>query len=70
VLRDADERTRYHYVLIDFLCRRIAGEPRADGDADEARWFTQGELASLSLPKDTAEVIQIGFAKVSIQPTR
>jgi len=70
VLRDADERTRYHYVLIDFLCRRIAGEPRADGDADEARWFTHDELASLSLPKDTAEVIQIGFAKVSIQPTR
>src|SRR5690349_1072818 len=34
VLRDADERTRYHYVLIDFLCRRVAGEPRAAGDAD------------------------------------
>jgi mutator protein MutT len=63
VLRDADERTRYHYVLIDFLCRRVAGEPCAAGDADEARWFTQNELAALSLPRDTAEVIQIGFAK-------
>jgi 8-oxo-dGTP diphosphatase len=70
VLRDADERTRYHYVLIDFLCHRIAGEPRAAGDADEARWFTQDELAGLSLATDTAEVIQIGFTKVSIQSNR
>lgn len=69
VLRDADERTRYHYVLIDFLCRRVEGEPRAAGDADDARWFTQDELAGLSLAMDTAEVIQIGFAKVSDQST-
>jgi len=70
ILRDADERTLYHYVLVDFLCRRIAGNPRAAGDAIEARWFAQDELALLSLPKDTADVIQLGFAKISIQPTR
>jgi 8-oxo-dGTP diphosphatase len=64
VLRDADERTRYHYVLIDFLCQRIAGEPRAAGDADEARWFTRGEVRELSLAEDTAEVIKLGFEKV------
>jgi mutator protein MutT len=63
VLRDADERTRYHYVLIDFLCQRTAGEPRAAGDADEARWFTGRELAQLSLAADTAEVIKLGFEK-------
>jgi mutator protein MutT len=63
VLRDADERTRYHYVLIDFLCQRIAGEPHAAGDADEARWFTRAELAELSLAEDTAEVIKLGFEK-------
>ena len=63
VLRDADERTRYHYVLIDFLCQRIAGEPHAAGDADEARWFTRAELTELSLAEDTTEVIKLGFEK-------
>src|SRR6202030_1648245 len=29
ISRDADERTLYHYVLVDFLCRRIAGELQA-----------------------------------------
>ena len=63
ILRDADERTLYHYVLIDFLCRRIAGEPQPACDAAEARWFTRHELGQLSLPQDTAEVIQLGFGK-------
>jgi 8-oxo-dGTP diphosphatase len=63
VLRDADERTLYHYVLIDFLCRRIAGELHAAGDADEAQWFTKAEVAELPLAKDTAEVIRLGLEK-------
>jgi 8-oxo-dGTP diphosphatase len=63
VLRDADERTLYHYVLIDFLCHRVSGEPQASGDAAEVRWFNQNEIATLTLPKDTAEVIQFGFEK-------
>jgi 8-oxo-dGTP diphosphatase len=63
ILRDAGGRIRYHYVLIDFLCRRIAGEPQAAGDAAEARWFTRGEVRQLSLAPDTAEVIKLGFEK-------
>jgi 8-oxo-dGTP diphosphatase len=63
VLPDEVGRTKYHYVLIDFLCRRISGEPHAAGDAAEARWFTKAEVAKLSLAKDTAEVIQLGFEK-------
>lgn len=65
ILRDADGRTRYHYVLIDFLCRRIAGDFQAADDADEARWFTRAELAGLGLSEDTADVIRLGFEKSS-----
>jgi ADP-ribose pyrophosphatase YjhB (NUDIX family) len=63
LVRDDDGRTRYHYVLVDFLCRKTAGEPRAAGDADEVRWFTLEETGTLALPEDTAEVIQLGFQK-------
>jgi 8-oxo-dGTP diphosphatase len=68
VLRDGDERTRYHYVLIDFLCKRVAGELRAAGDADETRWFTRAELTPLALPADTIEVINLGFEKSAAEP--
>ncbi len=63
VLRDDDGRTLYHFVLIDFLCRRVAGEPQAADDADEVRWFTPTEAAKLGLAEDTAQVIRLGFEK-------
>jgi 8-oxo-dGTP diphosphatase len=68
IVRDSDERTLYHYVLVDFLCRRIAGEPQGAGDAAEARWFTRGEVGQLSLAEDTAEVIKLGFEKSGREP--
>ncbi len=66
VIRDADERTRYHYVLIDFLCHRQAGEPLAAADAAEAGWFHRDDLYALSLAPDTLEVILKGFDKMAV----
>ncbi|HKF04661.1 MAG TPA: NUDIX hydrolase [Candidatus Sulfotelmatobacter sp.] len=64
VLRDAEKRVQYHYVLIDFLCRPVGGEFLAASDAAEARWFRREELPTLNLAEDTQEVIAKGFAKV------
>jgi ADP-ribose pyrophosphatase YjhB (NUDIX family) len=63
VLRDANRRVQYHYVLIDFLCRRVAGDLMAASDAAEVRWFTREELPGLRLAQDTLDVIRKGFAK-------
>jgi 8-oxo-dGTP diphosphatase len=63
VLRDADKRVQYHYVLIDFLCRRVAGDLAAASDAAEVRWFTREELPALKLAEDTIDVIRKGFVK-------
>ncbi len=63
VLRDANKRVQYHYVLIDFLCRRVAGDLAAASDAAEVRWFTRKELPGLELAEDTLDVIGRGFAK-------
>jgi len=63
VLRDDEGNTLYHFVLIDFLCRRTSGEAEAADDADEVRWFTPAEAAGLELPEDTAEVIRLAFQK-------
>jgi 8-oxo-dGTP diphosphatase len=65
VIPDDQGRVRYHYVLIDFLCRHVVGDVLAAGDADEARWFTEEELRDLRLAKDTAEVIRRGFERRS-----
>ena len=63
VILDNDERILYHYVLIDYLCKRISGDLQAASDCDRAHWFSKEETSKLSLPVDTSEVIRLGFEK-------
>jgi 8-oxo-dGTP diphosphatase len=64
ILRNPEKQVQYHYVLIDFLCRRVAGDLAAASDAAEVRWFTRDELPALRLAEDTLDVIRKGFAKL------
>lgn len=66
VLRNAEQRVQYHYVLIDFLCRRVGGELQAASDAAEVRWFAREELPALNLAEDTVDVIRKGFASLEL----
>jgi ADP-ribose pyrophosphatase YjhB (NUDIX family) len=36
-------RVRFHYVIIDYLCRVIGGEIKAGSDASEITWATRAE---------------------------
>jgi 8-oxo-dGTP diphosphatase len=65
VVPDAEGCIHYHYVLIDFLCRRLRGELHAADDAEDARWFHREELPNLALAQETLKVIQAGFEKTS-----
>ncbi len=64
ILHNHEKRVQYHYVLIDFLCRRVGGELLAASDAAEVRWFTREELPELKLAEDTQDVIRKGFEKL------
>jgi len=66
VIPDEQGKMRYHYVLIDFLCRRVDGQLTAGDDAEEVRWFRKEELAALELARETEEVILKGFEKSSM----
>ena len=67
VLRNAEQRVQYHYVLIDFLCRRTGGQLQAADDAAEVRWFTREELPPLNLAEDTLDVIRKGYAALGVR---
>jgi ADP-ribose pyrophosphatase YjhB (NUDIX family) len=66
VIPGDDGRIRYHYVLIDFLCRPLSGELKAASDAADVRWFTRDELPALNLTYDTDDVVHKGLARVQI----
>lgn len=60
IFRDPDGRVAYHYVLIDFLCRRTGGELKPDSDAQEARFVPLQDLPSYQIAPVTLEVIRLG----------
>ncbi len=68
IVRDAEGRVRYHYVLVDFLCRVTGGAHLAAAvscatDALEARWAGAGELDGLT--PFTVEVIRKAWGMAS-----
>lgn len=56
ISRDDQGRVRYHYVLVDFLCRAMGGALACASDAIEARWAAPEELEGLT--PLTVQVIQ------------
>lgn len=61
---DAEGRTEYHYVLVDFFCELISGELKPASDISDARWITIEELETVELIGFTAQVIRKGFGKI------
>jgi len=57
IFRDEAGAVAYHYVLVDFLCRWLSGEPRASSDITAARFVAPGHLADYNLVAHTAAVI-------------
>jgi 8-oxo-dGTP diphosphatase len=62
IFPDSDGRTQYHYVLIDFLCRPLAGEATAGSDVSEVRWVTESDLPAMNLRASIAQVVRKGLS--------
>ena len=60
ILRDEDGRVRYHFVLVDFLCRPIGGTLEAADDVSDARWVPLDGLVPYDLTEKAAAVISLG----------
>jgi 8-oxo-dGTP diphosphatase len=46
ISRDHQAAVRFHYVIVDFLCRQIDGQLACGSDACDLRWVARGELNS------------------------
>jgi mutator protein MutT len=64
-----DGRLVYHYVIVDYLCERVAGSARAGSDAEAVSWAAPGELAGYGVHEKAQEVIQAGFRLARLATT-
>ena len=68
LIRDEKGKVRYHYVLIDFLCRYISGELKPESDILDAVMAEPAELDKYDLPPATAALLHKCLKKAGLLP--
>jgi ADP-ribose pyrophosphatase len=58
IIRDEDERVRFHYVIVDMLAEYVAGEACAGDDAHEVGWKTAREIETLPVYSLTLDLLK------------
>jgi 8-oxo-dGTP diphosphatase len=61
IFTDEQGRTQYHYVLVDYLCRVVAGSPHPGDDVSDVKWVTAAEIEHLELRDSIARVLRKGL---------
>jgi len=64
ILPDAEGRTEYHYVLLDYLCRPASGVLAAATDARSVAWVERSQLSNYQIAKGTLAVVERAFARM------
>jgi ADP-ribose pyrophosphatase YjhB (NUDIX family) len=67
LMQDETGRAEYHYVLIDYYCRIVAGEPCAGSDSAAVAWVRRSDLPMLPLTEGTLEVIERVFDRYAVK---
>jgi 8-oxo-dGTP diphosphatase len=56
-----EDRVRYHFVIVDYLCTPCGGSLSASDDADDVAWVSESELASYGVNEHASRVIRKGL---------
>jgi 8-oxo-dGTP diphosphatase len=55
-------KPRYHYVIADYLCERISGEPAAASDVTDFEFAREDDLARFHLTETALRILHKAFA--------
>ena len=64
VVRDADDRIQYHYVLVDYLAYWISGDLTPSDELLDARWIAEADLPNFAFPEFTLGMLRQAFALI------
>jgi len=59
---DVKRRPRFHFVIADYLCERIGGDPRAGSDVTDVAFAREEELTRFHLTETATRVLKKAFA--------
>jgi 8-oxo-dGTP diphosphatase len=60
-------RTRYHFVILDYLCEMVSGEAKAASDVTDVAWAREDELERFQLTAIATRVIKRAFEMARVR---
>lgn len=66
ILVDPDQRVRYHFVLIDYLCRPIGGTLQHGSDVDDVTLADPEDLAPFALTAKATAIIRRALELITL----
>jgi mutator protein MutT len=62
IMRDAEGRARYHFVIADYLCENVSGTAEASSDVTHIAWAREDELEAYKLTPTATRILKKAFA--------
>jgi 8-oxo-dGTP diphosphatase len=59
---DMKKGPRFHYVIVDYLCERLAGEAVAGSDVTDVAFASEEELGKYNLTETATRILKKAFA--------
>ncbi|MGH7838927.1 MAG: NUDIX hydrolase, partial [Candidatus Binataceae bacterium] len=59
---DAKQKPRFHFVIADYLCERLSGEPHAGSDVTDVAFAREDELPEYHLTETATRILKKAFA--------
>ncbi len=56
------KRPRFHYVIVDYLCQRVSGKPRAGSDVTDVAFALEKDLGKFHLTETAQRILRKAFA--------
>jgi 8-oxo-dGTP diphosphatase len=70
IMRDAQGKAEYHYVLADYVCKVVGGSLRAGDDVSRVEWVRRSELMNYRITEGTREVIEKAYLNHNVNHAR
>jgi 8-oxo-dGTP diphosphatase len=61
IMRDAQGRAEYHYVLVDYICKAESGHLLAGDDVSRVEWVACSDLRSYKVTSGTIEAVERAY---------
>jgi mutator protein MutT len=56
-----EQRPRYHFVILDYLCERLDGEARPGSDVTDIAWAREEDLPAYHLTPTATRILKKAF---------